>query len=80
VISEVQMNAFAGNMIELQNEAGEHFLFMSSSAYHSLEPDQLKHIESHIQPVHVPLPVIESNGGGSLRCMVAEIFLPHHAS
>ncbi|MBL7943916.1 MAG: amidinotransferase [Flavobacteriales bacterium] len=80
VISEDQMNAFAGNMIELQNQSGQHFLFMSSSAYNSLRPEQLGIIASHIEPVHVPLPVIETNGGGSLRCMVAEVFLPRRIS
>ena len=49
-------------------------LVMSSSAYHSLNPEQVKRLEKHAQLLHSPLTTIEYCGGGSARCMLAELF------
>ncbi len=71
-----QMMHFAGNMLQVRNEEGTTFLVMSSQAYHSLSSNQVAQIEKHTQILHAPIPVIEKHGGGSVRCMMAEIFLP----
>lgn len=71
-----QMNHFAGNMLQVQNEKGEKFLVMSTQAYKSLNEEQIEKIESFNPIIHAPLYTIEQNGGGSARCMMAEIFLP----
>lgn len=78
-ISFAQMNAFAGNMIEVKNAEGENFLIMSSSAYHSLDMRQTERILAHTAIIHSSLEQIEKYGGGSARCMIAEIFLPPKA-
>jgi hypothetical protein len=74
-ISPDQMNHFAGNMLQVQNNAGEKLLVMSSQAYKSLDAEQIKKLESYNPLLHAPLTTIETNGGGSARCMMAEIFL-----
>jgi hypothetical protein len=75
-ITNEQMNAFAGNMIQLQNEAGEKFLVMSSSARNSLTQEQVSTIEDEFGNTIIapPINVIETVGGGSARCMIAELF------
>lgn len=75
-ISEAQMNAFAGNMLLVCNANGKTFLVMSESARKSLTPEQLRQLEKHTQLLPVSIPTIETVGGGSARCMLAEIFLP----
>ena len=75
-ISVEQMKEFAGNMLQVKNKAGQSFLVMSSRAYHSLTPTQLHKIEQLTTPLHSDLTVIETYGGGSARCMIAEIFFP----
>lgn len=75
-ISFDQMNHFAGNMLQVMNVNGEQFLVMSSQAYASLHQEQVHALESFNPIIHVPLETIESNGGGSARCMMAEILLP----
>jgi hypothetical protein len=75
-ISYGQMNRFAGNMLQVENKSGQKFLVMSSQAYHSLTPEQVKTIEAFNPIIHSDLTVIETNGGGSARCMMAEVFLP----
>lgn len=75
-ISFDQMNHFAGNMLQVMNVNGEQFLVMSSQAYASLTQEQVHTLESFNPIIHVPLETIESNGGGSARCMMAEILLP----
>lgn len=75
-ISEDQMQNFAGNMLQVQNKSGEKFLVMSQSAYKSLNRDQVSAIEKYCEIIYSDLEVIETNGGGSARCMLAEIFLP----
>lgn len=75
-ISYVQMNQFAGNMLQLENGQGQKFLVMSSSAFHALRAEQVKQLESFNPIIHADLNTIETNGGGSARCMIAEVFLP----
>lgn len=74
-ISFEQMNRFAGNMLQVQNKTGEKLLVMSSQAYRSLHPEQVKKLEAYNRILHAPLTTIETNGGGSARCMMAEVFL-----
>jgi hypothetical protein len=71
-----QINHFSGNMLEVQNNNSDPFLVMSSTAFQSLSSTQISQIEMHCEIIHSPLPVIEKYGGGSARCMMAEIFLP----
>ena len=75
-ISLAQMGNFAGNMLQVKNKAGEHYLVMSSRAHASLTNEQIVQIEKHTQILHSDLKVIETYGGGSARCMMAEVFLP----
>ena len=75
-ISEDQMQNFAGNMLQVHNKSGEKFLVMSQSAYKSLNRGQVSAIEKYCEIIYSDLEVIETNGGGSARCMLAEIFLP----
>lgn len=75
-ISFDQMNHFAGNMLQVKNSLGEKFLVMSSQAYRSLDDGQILKLEKHNAIIHSALDTIERNGGGSARCMIAEIFLP----
>ena len=75
-ISEDQLQQFAGNMLQVQNEAGEKFLVMSESAYRSLTAQQISAIEKYCEIIYSDLNTIETNGGGSARCMLAEVFLP----
>lgn len=70
-----QMNAFAGNMLELRNAKGEAFMVMSQRAYDSLDKEQIARISAHAEPLVVPIDVIEVQGGGSVRCMIAEVFV-----
>ena len=71
-----QMNHFAGNMLQVENIAGNQFLIMSTQAYNSLTAEQITVLESFNPIIHSSLNTIEQNGGGSARCMMAEIFLP----
>lgn len=75
-ISENQMQQFAGNMLQVQNSDGKKFLVMSQSAYQSLTPEQISNIEKYTEIIYSDLETIETNGGGSARCMLAEVFLP----
>ena len=75
-ISEWQMHHFAGNMLEVLGKDGRRLLVMSSAAYASLDESQIEAIEKRCEIVHSPLDTIEACGGGSARCMMAEVFLP----
>ena len=75
-ISEEQVNNFAGNMLQLKGFEDASYLVMSESALNSLRPAQVQLIESYATIVSSPLDTIESCGGGSARCMMAEVFLP----
>ena len=74
-ISLDQMNHFAGNMLQVHNDRQEPLLVMSSQAYASLDPSQIEQLGQFNRIVHAPLTTIETNGGGSARCMMAEIHL-----
>lgn len=75
-ISLEQMNAFAGNMLQVRNMDNETILVMSSTAYRALLPEQIEVLNRHTQLLHVDIQTIETYGGGSARCMMAEVFLP----
>lgn len=75
-ISEQQMHHFAGNMLQVIGSGEQRFMVMSSAAYNSLKPEQLKAIQKHCAIIHSSLETIETCGGGSARCMMAEVFLP----
>ncbi|MDQ0477040.1 citrulline utilization hydrolase CtlX [Chryseobacterium sp. MDT2-18] len=75
-ITEEQLHQFAGNMVQVQNEEGTQFLVMSETAYKSLTPEQIQRIENYCEIIYADLNTIEVNGGGSARCMLAEVFLP----
>ena len=75
-ITEDQMHQFAGNMLQVGDQDGNPILVMSDTAYNSLRPDQLRILESFNPIIHPELNLIEQCGGGSARCMMAEIFLP----
>ncbi|KPM31449.1 Hypothetical protein I595_2716 [Croceitalea dokdonensis DOKDO 023] len=75
-ITETQMHQFAGNMLQVLGRDGQRFMVMSSAAFKSLRPDQIQAIQAHCDIIHSPLDTIETCGGGSARCMMAEVFLP----
>ena len=75
-ISLEQMNQFAGNMLEIKSKTGQKMLVMSSSAYKSLTSKQIDVLDDYCTIHHFDLSMIEGNGGGSARCMIAEIHLP----
>ena len=75
-ISFAQMNQFAGNMLELKNKSGESLLVMSKNAYESLNLDQKTALEKYCKLLYEDINTIENNGGGSARCMIAEVHLP----
>lgn len=70
-----QMNHFAGNMLQVKNKANQHLLIMSEQAYLSLTKKQVNALEKYSKLIYSPLNTIEKNGGGSARCMLAEIHL-----
>ena len=70
-----QMDAFAGNMLELRSVDGERILAMSEQAKQSLDVEQMEKLATNAQIVSVPIDRIESSAGGSVRCMLAEIHL-----
>lgn len=71
-----QMLAFAGNMLQVRNKTGETILVMSEQAFKSLNPTQIRTLNRHTNLLYTPLYTIEKYGGGSARCMMAEVFLP----
>ena len=73
-ISINQMTSFLGNCIQLINSDQSPILIMSSRAFNSITKSQLKRIESHTDLIYSDIKTIEDNGGGSARCMIAEIF------
>jgi hypothetical protein len=75
-ITEAQVNTFAGNMLQVKGANEQRFLVMSSAAHESLRKDQIQKIEKYNVILHSSLETIETCGGGSARCMMAEIFLP----
>lgn len=75
-LSEDQIQSFAGNMLEVCGTANQALIVMSSRAYHSLESAQIESLSAFGILVHIPLETIETCGGGSARCMMAEVHLP----
>jgi len=76
LITEDQVNTFAGNMLEVKGSDDRRYLIMSSSAHQSLTKKQIAQLEEHVTILSSSLDTIEACGGGSARCMMAEIFLP----
>ena len=74
-ITEAQMHNFAGNMLQVENKDGEKIATMSETAYKSLTTKQIEQISKYNEIVSFAIPTIEKAGGGSVRCMLAEIFL-----
>lgn len=75
-LSFEQMHAFAGNMLELRSRNGDPLIALSETARQSLTPEQRSALEACGSLVSIPIPTIERFGGGSVRCMLAEVFLP----
>ena len=75
-ITEKQMHHFAGNMLQVLGSEGRKYMVMSTAAFNSLTPKQIAQIENHCPILHSSLDTIETCGGGSARCMMAEVFLP----
>ncbi|CCH51792.1 hypothetical protein BN8_00738 [Fibrisoma limi BUZ 3] len=75
-ISLEQMASFAGNMLMVQNQKGQKLLVMSTQAYKALTPKQIDQLDDYATLIHFDLSMIEGNGGGSARCMMAEVHLP----
>ncbi len=75
-ISEDQTQQFAGNMLQVLGDKEKPYLVMSTAAFNSLKIDQVEKIESYCPIIHSDLHTIEELGGGSARCMMAEVFLP----
>lgn len=74
-ITKDQMHCFAGNMLQVKNKMGEKFLLLSKTAYDSLRKEQIRMLEAFSLLLPIPVPTIEEVEGGSVRCMIAEIFL-----
>jgi hypothetical protein len=77
VLRPEQIGSFAGNMLAIRNKAGEQLMVMSRSAHLSLDESQSAAISRHARIVSSDVSTIETIGGGSVRCMIAENFLPH---
>lgn len=75
-ITFAQMNRFAGNMLEVKNNAGDTLIVMSQSAYLSLNNEQQAILSAFGKLIYADIHTIENNGGGSARCMIAEVHLP----
>ena len=75
-ITELQLSSFAGNMLQVAGKKGKKFIIMSSAAHQSLTDKQISSLEKHGEIISSSLDTIEACGGGSARCMMAEVFLP----
>lgn len=75
-ISEAQVSNFAGNILQVRNANGKPIVVMSEAAFKSFTSKQLKQLQKHGTILYSPIPTIEKFGGGGVRCMMAEIFLP----
>ncbi len=76
LITEAQVNTFAGNMLEVRGANDKRYLVMSAAAHQCLTPAQIQQLEKHAEILSSSLDTIEACGGGSARCMMAEVFLP----
>lgn len=77
LLTETQLNHFAGNMLQVSGAEEKSYLVMSNAAHQSLTEDRIAKIEKHAEILSANLDTIEACGGGSARCMMAEIFLPN---
>jgi hypothetical protein len=75
-ISFAQMNQFAGNMLEVKNGENENLIVMSSNAFKALDDEQKTTLRKYGKLIYSDIDTIETNGGGSARCMMAEVHLP----
>ncbi|PZD77575.1 citrulline utilization hydrolase CtlX [Mesonia sp. K7] len=75
-ITEEQMHQFAGNMLQVEGRDDKKYLVMSAKAHQSLSQEQINKITAHCEILSSDLNLIETLGGGSARCMMAEVFLP----
>lgn len=73
-ITHEQMAQFAGNMLQVHNQEGKKYLVMSQTAYNALTQPQIEQLSKHTEILPVAIPTIETLGGGSARCMMAEVF------
>ena len=78
LITEAQVNTFAGNMLEVRGANDKRYLVMSAAAHQCLTPAQIQQLEKHAEILSSSLDTIEACGGGSARCMMAEVFLPRN--
>jgi len=78
-ITADQVNGFAGNVLEVLGGDNTPLIAMSSAAYEAFTEEQRIVLSAHAPIVHAPIPTIERLGGGSVRCMLAEVFLPQIA-
>ena len=76
LLSYDQLDAFAGNMLELRTAGGRRLVALSQRAFDSLGPEQRAMLEQNGDILAVPIDTIEASAGGSVRCMLAEIHLP----
>jgi hypothetical protein len=76
LIGNAEMHGFAGNLLALRARDGRQLIAMSDAAWDSLAPESRAALARHGRIVTAPIPVIERHGGGSVRCMIAEVFLP----
>ncbi|HSU28610.1 MAG TPA: arginine deiminase-related protein [Chitinophagaceae bacterium] len=74
-ITKEQMHAFAGNMLQVKNKKGEKILVLSQTAYQSLKKEQIRMLEAYARVLPIDVSTIEQVEGGSVRCMMTEIFL-----
>ena len=79
-ITREQMHHFAGNMLEVKNKRGENYIVLSETAFNSLQKEQRRMLEAYAQLLPVAVSTIEEVEGGSVRCMMAEIFLERKTS
>ena len=78
LITEAQVNSFAGNMLEVRGTNDKRYLVMSAAAHQCLTAKQIEQLEKHAEILSSSLDTIEACGGGSARCMMAEVFLPRN--
>lgn len=74
-ITREQMHQFAGNMLQAKNNNNENFLILSQAAYESLRKEQIEMLEAYSTLLPIAVPTIEQIEGGSVRCMMVEVFL-----
>ncbi|MDP2088284.1 MAG: arginine deiminase-related protein [Flavobacteriaceae bacterium] len=77
-ITEKQVSQFTGNMLQVKGGNNKPYIVMSEKAYQSLNHQQINQLEKHGEIIYSDVSTIETCGGGSVRCMMAEIFLPKH--